>query len=294
MLNVISRSVVALSFASALVAPVSALAEPVPASCGPVLSSAASAEVAELSDTSTIGGADGLAKLEEAVARHHRITELFEQRGDRRGAFATGLDVVEGAAVMPLQRDPQAFADPDYAHRLSYDLLRRFLDNVHAEFTGGTPEPHWANYFTLAADCSASPARVALAGYNAHLVIDLPRTVAATGSTPADAGDYFKIVASIAATGDLITERTDRIYQAKMGPLWRFYFVGEGLDSVLGKGVATTPMLVVGDLAANTTIFANGLALANPALAPAISAEIEFERQTAERAFDILAQLNGI
>ncbi|MTE13468.1 hypothetical protein GLP40_11870 [Nocardia sp. CT2-14] len=281
--------------AAAVLAPATALADPPSTSeCTTTLSPAENADIARLSDTSTLDDEDELARLQDAVAREHRITEIFERHADRRGTFASGLDTVEGAAVMPLQSDPRSFADPEYAHRISFDLLRRFLDNVHAEFSGGTPEPHWAHYFALAADCSASPARVALAGYDAHLVVDLPRAVAEAGSTPANAGDYFKIVANIAETGDLITDRTDRTYNAKMGPLWRFYFFGEGLDRVLGRGVATKPLLVASDLGANVTIFANGLALENPALTQVTAAEIELEHQTAEHAFDIVAQLDGI
>ncbi|MEC3954204.1 DUF5995 family protein [Nocardia sp. CDC153] len=296
MLDVFSRAAVALSLTAAAVStPATALAAPAPTpACATTLSAAENDEIARLSDTSTLADTDALATLADAVSREHGITEIFERHADRRGSFATGLDIVEAAAVMPLQRDAGAFADPEYAHRLSFDLLRRFLDNVHAEFSGGTPEPHWVNYFALAADCAVSPGRVALAGYNAHLVVDLPRAVAAAGSTPADAGDYFEIVASIAQTGDQITERTDRIYRAKMGPLWRFYFFGEGLDRVLGQGVATKPLLTGADLTANVTIFANGLALENPALADATAAEIGWEHDTAERAFDILARLDGI
>ncbi len=280
--------------AIALVTPTASSAEPVSPSCAPALSDAETTEIARLSDTSTLDDTDALAKLDDAVARNHRITEIYEQHADRRGTFASGLDTVEYSAVMPLQHDPAAFADPEYAHRISYNLLRRYLDNVHAEFTTGNPEPHWANYFALAADCSASPGRVALAGYNAHLIVDLPRAVAESGSTADDAADYFKIVATIATTGDEITDRTDRIYAANMAPLWHFYFFGEGLDRVLGQGVATKPLLVVADVAANTTIFANGLALENPALAPAVAAEIDLEHRTGEQAFDILARLDGI
>lgn len=280
--------------AIALVTPTAAAADPAAPSCAPTLSDAESAEIARLSDTSTLDDTDALTKLDDAVARNHRITELYERHADRRGTFASGLDTVEYSAVMPLQHDPAAFADPEYAHRLSYDLLRRYLDNVHAEFTTGNPEPHWANYFALAADCAAAPGRVALAGYNAHLVVDLPRAVAESGSTAADAADYFKIVATIATTGDEITDRTDRIYAADIAPLWHFYFFGEGLDRVLGQGVATKPLLVAADVAANTTIFANGLALENPTLAPAVAAEIDLEHRTAEQAFDILARLDGI
>ncbi|MGW4242932.1 DUF5995 family protein [Nocardia sp. NPDC004722] len=293
--NVLATSFAALSLTTvAVLTPATAAAEPSETSCAPTLSAAENEEIARLSDTGTLAEDSALARLEDAVARDHRITEIYEQHADRRGTFASGLDTVEYAAVMPLQRDPQAFNDSEYAHRLSFDLLRRYLDNVHTQFTGGTPESHWANYFALAADCAATPARVALAGYNAHLVVDLPRAVAEAESNPSDAADYFKIVASIAETGDQITERTDSTYAANMGPLWRFYFFGEGLDRVLGKGVATKPLLVAADVGANTTIFANGLALRNPDLAPAIDAEIDVQHRTAEQAFDILAELDGL
>ncbi|WP_378599873.1 DUF5995 family protein [Nocardia lasii] len=261
--------------------------------CGSTLSQTDVAEIARLSDTATIPGT-GLARLEDAVDRHHRITEILVDHRDLRGLFAIGLDGVEYAAVMPLQRDPAAFADRDYAHAISYDLLRRFLDNLHAEFTGGTPDPQWAHYFALAQDCTASRARTAMAGYNAHLTVDLSYAVAAVGSTPENAPDYFTIVASIAAAGDTIVDRTRAAYNADLGPLWHFYFVGEGLDQLFGAGVATEQMLIAADLAANTVIFTNGLALQNPALAPTIHTEITTLWQAADLAFDALARINAL
>ncbi|MGW6422288.1 DUF5995 family protein [Nocardia sp. NPDC055053] len=262
--------------------------------CGSTLSAGDIADIARLSDTSTITGADSLARLENAVDRHHRITEILVAHRDLRGLFAIGLDGVEYAAVMPLQRDPAAFVNREYAHAISTDLLRRFLDNLHAEFTGGVTEPHWAHYFSLAQDCGASRARTAMAGYNAHLTVDLTYSVAAVGSRPENAPDYFKIVASIAAAGDVIVDRTKAVYGADLGPLWRFYFVGEGLDQLFGAGVATEQMLIAADLGANTVIFTNGLALQDPALAPAVRAEVTALWQAADLAFDALARINAL
>lgn len=264
------------------------------AACGSTLSAGDIAEIARLSDTSTITGAGGLARLEDAVARHHRITEILVEHRDLRGLFAIGLDGVEYAAVMPLQRDPGAFANRDYAHAISTELLRRFLDNLHAEFTGGVAEPQWAHYFALAQDCGASRARTAMAGYNAHLTVDLTYSVAAVGSRPENAQDYFEIVAAIAAAGDLIVDRTKAAYGADLGPLWRFYFVGEGLDQLFGAGVATEQLLIAADLGANTVIFTNGLALQDPALAPAVRTEITALWQAADLAFEALARINAL
>ncbi|WP_245564025.1 DUF5995 family protein [Nocardia testacea] len=260
--------------------------------CGTPLSTAELAEIVELSDTSVgydEGSGSSLARLERAVERHRRLTEILVAHRDRRGLLALGLDAVEQAAVMPLQRDPAAFDDPEWAHRISLDLLLRFLRNVHAEFTGAPAEPQWYHYFRLAHRCELSPARVAMAGYNAHLTIDLSNAVAATRATAADAPDHFRIVDAIASHGSLIVDLTREIYGGDLGPLWRFYFLGEGLDAVLGAGVATGPLLRLADLGANVVIFGNGLALQDPAAEPAVRAEMEVLWRSADAAFEVLA-----
>lgn len=261
--------------------------------CGTPLSEGEQATIARLSDTSDLTGAS-LARLETAVARLREITEILVAHRDRRGVFGIGLDAVEQVAVMPLQRDPLAFQNREYAHRISLDLLSRYLDNLHAEFTGAPVEPQWQRYFETAAQCEISGARAAMVGYAAHLAVDLPYAVAAVNSKPENAPDYFKIVAAIAYSGDQIIDRTKQVYDADLGPLWRLYFFGEGLDLLLGKGVATRPMLVAGDLAANVVIFANGLALQDPALHDATTAEIRTLFDTADTAFTVLDQINAL
>ncbi|WP_324196856.1 DUF5995 family protein [Nocardia cyriacigeorgica] len=213
---------------------------------------------------------------------------------DRRGLLALGLDTVEQTAVMPLQRNPAVFDDPEFAHRISLDLLLRFLRNVHVEFTGAATEPQWAHYFALTRDCGLSAARVAMAGYNAHLTVDLANAVAAVGATPANAPDYFRIVDAIALKGSLIVEATKTIYGGDLGPLWRFYFLGEGLDAVFGAGVGSGALLRLADAGANVVIFGNGLALQDPALEPATRAEIDALWRSADAAFVVLAANGGL
>ncbi|MFI6172806.1 DUF5995 family protein [Nocardia sp. NPDC051052] len=261
--------------------------------CGTALSPAEVSSIAELSDTSTLTGSS-LEQLEQAVEQHRRLTEILVEHRDLRGVFALGLDAVEQAAVMPLQRNPAAFADPEWAHRISLELLSRFLRNVHAEFTGAQTDPQWTNYFDLASRCDLSPARVAMAGYDAHLSVDLSYAVAAVNGTPANAPDYFKIVDAIAQQGSLIVDATKEIYHGDLGPLWRFYFVGEGLDLLVGQGVATPQLLRLADAGANVVIFGNGLALTDPALAPAARVEIDALWRSADVAFEVLTRLGGL
>ncbi|WP_039797650.1 DUF5995 family protein [Nocardia araoensis] len=271
-------------------APAAAAADP---ACGTPLTPAETALVTELSDTGARSG-PSLWQLEQAIDRHRRITEILVRHHDRRGVFALGLDAVEQAAVLPLQRDPTSFDDPEWAHRISLELLSRFLRALHAEFTGAPAEPHWAHYFDLTRRCELSPARVAMAGYDAHLTVDLSYSVATVGSTAANARDYFRIVDSIAQQGALIVEQTKAVYGGDLGPLWRFYFVGEGLDAVLGRGVATGPLLRAADAGANVVIFGNGLALRDPAAAPAVTAEIDALWRGLDLGFEILSGLGGL
>ncbi|MQY31960.1 DUF5995 family protein [Nocardia aurantia] len=261
--------------------------------CGSPLSDDELETVARLSDISDVTG-DTLQRLDIAVERHHSITAILARHRDRRGLFGLGLDAVERAAVMPLQHAPTGFADRDYAHAISLELLRRYLGNLHAEFTGGSVEPHWERFFELASSCDISGARAAMAGYNAHLSVDLAYSVAAVRSVPGNAPDYAEIVAAIANAGDLIIDRTKQVYDADLGPLWHFYFVGEGLDLLAGKGVATRPLLVLADLGANVVIFGNGLALEDPALHDRTAAEIGALHAAADTAFTVLAQLHAL
>ncbi|KAA0023485.1 DUF5995 family protein [Antrihabitans cavernicola] len=281
--------------APALSAGTAAATPPVPAAaCGSPLSAREIDTIAHLSDPASITGATTLAKLDDAVAKNKRLTDILVSHKDWRGMFPLGLDAVEQDAVMPLQHTPGSFVDTEYAHRISLELISRFLRNIHAEFTGGTTTPAWAHYFELTRQCTLSPARVAMAGYNSHLTVDLAESVAAVGTRPENAPDFFKIVDSIATHGGAIVDRTKAEYGADLGPLWRFYFVGEGLDRVVGQGVASGLLLRAADNGYNVITFSNGLALQNPQLAAGTQGEIDALWRTTDVALEVLTRLGGL
>lgn len=271
-----------------------AVTGPSSSACGEALTPEDIATIVGLSDTTTITGATTLDRLENAVSRNQQITEILVRHRDWRGLFAIGLDGVEESAVMPLQRNPAAFDNSEWASSLSLDLLRRFLVAVHAEFTGAPTTPDWAQHFDMTKQCTLSPGLVAMTGYTAHLTVDLSRAVAAVGGRPENSRDYFRIVDAIASNGTLVVDRTKAAYGVDFGPLWRFYFVGEGLDRLAGQGVATGALLRVADAGANTVIFANGLALQNPSLAAVTEIEIDALWRTSDAALAALSQLGGL
>nr|WP_231894728.1 MULTISPECIES: DUF5995 family protein [Gordonia] len=229
--------------------------------CGSPLSANEVRRIVELSDTADASPGTALPVLERQVGRLWQITDILTAHRDRRGLFALGLAAVERDAVMPLQRQPSTFHNPRWAPVISLRLLNRFLDATHAEFSGGSVPTHWQRYFELTGTCSVSGERAALSGYNAHITVDLAYATADARTTADDASDYFRLVDAIAAHGDSIVRETNRAYHVDLGPTFRFYFFGEGLDRLVGAGKATGPMLRAADVGYNVLTFGNGLAL---------------------------------
>ncbi len=244
------------------------------AACGTPLNAAEVSEIVRLSDLDTLPNSPTLPRLEGTAARLNEITDILVHHRDRRALFALGLDALEQEAVLPLQRRASAFDDPDYAHRLSTAVMSQFLVNLHGEFGGGHVEPRWARHFALAHDCSLSLGRVALAGYNAHYTVDMPRAVAAIGSRPGNARDYFTVLDTIGRNTDVIVERTKAVFGNALGPV---------LDALSFNGVTTA-----GFGGFNAINFANGLALQNPSLRAATEAAMGAQWKSVDIAVQVL------
>lgn len=285
---------IAAGAAFALLSPGTATADTaVSTACGTPLSANEIDDIVALSDTSTLSDT-GLPRLESAIDRHRRITEILVVHRDWRGLFSIGLDAVEHEAVLPLQRDPAALPDRAWSPAISYDLLARYLRNLHAEFTGAPVDSAWSHYFALTRQCSASPARVAMAGYNAHLTVDLAHAVDTSGTRPEHVPHFYRIVDSIAIKGDSIVTLTRDRYDADLGPLWRFYFVGEGLDRLAGNDQPSRTLLRAADSGYNTVTLANGFALQNPQVRPSAEQEIDGLWRVTDSALQTLSDLGGL
>ncbi|ADG79672.1 putative protein OS=Tsukamurella paurometabola (strain ATCC 8368 / DSM / CCUG 35730 /CIP 100753 / JCM 10117 / KCTC 9821 / NBRC 16120 / NCIMB 702349/ NCTC 13040) OX=521096 GN=Tpau_3080 PE=4 SV=1 [Tsukamurella paurometabola] len=246
------------------------------------------------SDLRGTRGDPTFATLDDLTARQRDIADILAAHRDWRGLFGVGMDGVIGDAVIPTQRDEAGLNDPHYAKALSIDLVSRYLFAIHAQWTGAAVPSWWANYFRLAGRCDLPPGRVAMAGYNAHITVDLAHSVAVTRSTPRNALDFYRIVDAIAKNGNVIPERSKRIYNADLWGLWTFYFFGQGLDRLVGAGVASNLMLRAADDGYNTLTFANGLALQSPGARPAADGAVLALWQTGEIAFDVLSGLGGL
>ncbi|ANI91444.1 Hypothetical protein BJL86_0642 [Dietzia timorensis] len=274
------------------------------AACGDALSPADLSRIAELS-APTAPDEYSLPFLEERARAAAEITEIFLSRNDRRAIFGIGLDLVESQAVLPLYRSSSAagpgasgtIGNLPWATHLSTDLLEGYLAAVHAHVTGGAVPEHWQHYFELASDCAVPGGYAAMAGYNAHLTVDLARAVASSGTTPAEYGQYLEIVGAIADQGDAIVAGTQAEFDADLAPLWRLYFLGDAADAVTAQATGSTGiapgdghrlLLRAGDQGYSTVSFAHGLALADPATAEPAHASVRNTWLLADGALEAL------
>lgn len=246
---------------------VNASPDPISTACGTPLAPAEIQSVIALSDTATLVGSD-LDRFYAEVERNQQITEILTRHRDWRGLFAVGLDAIEWAVVVPLQNNPGSFADPRFGHAINTEVLRRFLTNLHNQFLGRPTDAQWTRYFDLAHQCGGSMTRVAMAGYNAHVDVDIPHSLAAVHAGLADEPDYSKVIVGDAGQTQLIVDRTRAAYGVEFEPLWQ--------------------LVIAGSPALGTVAFVDGLALQNHLLAAATEAAIAAVWQATDVALMLL------
>ncbi|MFE0766374.1 DUF5995 family protein [Streptomyces smyrnaeus] len=234
--------------------------------CGTPLSASEVRSVVALSDTSTLTGDDPLDRFDQQVTRTRRITAILVRHQDRRGLFAVGLDAMERTVMQPLLRGT-TFHVPAFGHAFTPELLRRYLATVHDEFLGRPTPPHWKRYYDLAHRCDTPPARVAMAGYNAHLTVDIGHTLATVDTELRHAPDYATVTGALLKQNSLVVKATKEAYGVDLSGVWSL--------------VATTGPVMY------TIVFVNGLALQIPPVRPIVQAEIALVWRTTDAALTV-------
>ena len=111
---------------------------------------------------------------------------------------------------------------------------------LRAHLLLGTTTNSWERYYDLSEDCTASPTRIAAAGVNTHLLIDLPESLAHISSDSTHKHDFedFGLVL-VDATPDLISD-LDAAYGTDSAPFFSGYFLGDWVDTTWGENTTTT------------------------------------------------------
>ncbi|MEQ6903058.1 DUF5995 family protein [Nocardioides sp. YIM 152588] len=192
-----------------------------------------------------------------------RVAPVLLAAEDRRGIFALFYNNILGKAVPALGAgSADRYDDLGWSRLVSITFFRPYLEGLHASLAGTAIPVNWRPYYRMAADCSVRPGRVAMAGLDAHLILDFPVAIAESGATQANFDDYYAIGELLQDATLDIGEDLRLIYGADLTEFFHLWFLGDALDAVVGSGVTTT-LLFQG---IRTVAFTYGLGLGEHAL----------------------------
>ena len=173
----------------------------------------------------------------DAQARINEIARIFSEGEDPRGLFATVYRLITNRAVESV--DNGDYEHTDWARDLIIEFARRYLANLHGHLTNQRVTGQWAKYYDLASKCDVGRGRTLGVAIAVHLMMDLPRTLYAIGSTP-DQREDFIVFGDILLEifPDLITDiATD--YRTDVRDLLRGFFIGDWVDRFTQEGTMT-------------------------------------------------------
>ncbi len=191
------------------------------------LPDAAFNELLLLCDTST------LKTYADFDARIDRIQELFSSNKDNRGAFPTVYKAITHAATVYIaHRDYQ---DSLFINDFAMDFSKRYLYILKHHLLNEPIEYHWKMYYQHCYD-KYTITRLVLEGINAHLTIDLTRSLATVGANRSNQDDWilFGDKTVIAFPGFL--DELQQEYHTDASGIFNVFFAGDILDSIFGEG----------------------------------------------------------
>lgn len=210
-------------------------------------------ELIALADTSTLSG------FAEFGARMERIQDIFAAYGDRRGAFTTLYAATTRATLATFTE--ANYDDFEYAQRMVLDFSKRYLYALHNHLLGRQEEFHWKPYYENARK-DIHVTRLIFEGINAHITIDLARSLAHTGLQAGFEADFVRIGDNITPIVPEFLADLQNDYQTDAAELFGLYFVGDIVDAVFGEGAAVS----FGFNLIRMEAFQSGLRLQVPAL----------------------------
>ena len=178
-------------------------------------------------------GIDSAPALEARIAA---IASLLSRAGDQRGLFPVVYARITERARASL--DESAYRDPAWAERLIVAFGHRYLDNLAAHLDGRAPTPAWERYYALAAQGDV-PVETLAQAITAHLVDDLPRSLADVDSGPAQRDDFMHFGELLLESFSALVDDVRRAYGVDAEPLLSGLAPGKWMDQALGPKTAS-------------------------------------------------------
>lgn len=166
-------------------------------------------------------------------SRIEGIAGIFETCGDTWGMFATTYKHITARGIEGIEDG--AFEDEQWAEDIIVDFARRYMVNLEAVLTRGEPSWAWKRYYELADREDVSRTRSLIMAMNAHLLLDLPHSLAAIDTTEENKDDFFYF-------GDIMIEVCDdfiadlrKVYDTDAEDILNGFFLGHWVDGAFGQ-----------------------------------------------------------
>lgn len=166
------------------------------------------------------------------------VAELFENCSDPWGMFPTTYKYITARGIRGIEEGN--FEDPGWAEDIILDFAGRYLENLQLALLDDEPSWAWARYYELADRSDVSKTRALLMAMSAHLLLDLPHSLAYIDSTEENKDDFFMF-------GDLMIEVTDDfvrdlndIYGTDAEDVLNGFFFGQWVDGAFGEDTSIT------------------------------------------------------
>ncbi len=179
---------------------------------------------------------DGVDSAGALKARIDAIAAVFTRAGDQRGLFPVVYARITERALASLGES--AYSDPAWADRLIVAFGHRYLDNLAAHLDGKTPTPAWSRYYALAEQGDV-PVETLAQAITAHLVDDLPRSLADVDSGSAQRDDFMHFGELLLESFSALVDDVRRAYGVDAEPLLSGLGPGRWTDQLFGPQTAS-------------------------------------------------------
>lgn len=190
-------------------------------------------ELIALSDTSNMTSEN------DVKYKVENITNIFHKYNDNRGLFPLVYLQVINQALLSMHNEPEKYDDLVKTKAIVIAFSKRFLYNLQDHLLGKkSPEYHWRQYYVLCFS-NQPKLRMACAGLNAHLTVDLAFAVADVHGQKAFKNDFLQFGEALVKGAPDIIEELRSQYGVESGDLFNGLFIGDIIDPIFGEGTTT-------------------------------------------------------
>jgi hypothetical protein len=210
-------------------------------------------ELLELCDTNT------LHTYEDFQTRLNRILEIFVDYQDPRGAFPSVYKAITDAGLTSLTEDAAIYENSQFAYDFGLHFSKSYLKFLKLHLLNELLEHHWELYYRYCKE-QKHITRLVVEGINAHVSIDLPRSLAAVDVVRENKNDWILFGERVVEVVPEFLEKLEQDYGADASGIFNVYILGDMVDQFLGEG----SMISIGFNLLRLDAFENAIRMQDP------------------------------